>query len=567
MKKFIVMICIGLCVDIALAGQTCKLNEELPLVLMEKELKRSFAVLKKQNPPIYYLAYTYRLGQSLGLEVSLGGVQSEYHNAVSVAQVQARAGNPSLDNTHTLKGEWSSFKLDGLGSLPLASSSDKKAFTLAWWRATQSAAEQAQKDYSRVAANVRTMSKSKDSSADFVFPPVEQYCQTEPLQQIELAPIKELLLEASKLPQGKEYVLDSQFSFSVQQGHRYFVDSRGTRLKTPYSYLRLIYTLSNRTPDGMTLERFKDYNVFSVAELPSREQLLADVKTSLSELESLTNAPEGQPFTAPTILKGKAAAVFVHEVLGHRLEGHRQKDEAEGQTFTGKAGQQVISSLLTITDNPTLRDFQGKALRGHYLYDEEGVKSRPVTLIEKGVLKNFLMSSSPIAGFSVSNGHGRAETGSRAVARMGVMYTQAAQTVSYDELEKMLLAEIKRQGKPYGFIVEDLGGGFTYTGTSMPQSFKLQAKLVWRVYPDGHKEMVRGLDIVGTPLVSFNRVLAAADDTAVFDGSCGAESGWVPQTNIAPSLLLESLETEKTKKSSYKPPVLPSPLLKKGGNK
>ena len=129
----------------------------------------------------------------------------------------------------------------------------------------------------------------------------------------------------------------------------------------------------------------------------------------------------------------------------------------------------------------------------------------------------------------------------------------------------MLVEEIKRQGKPYGFIVEDLGGGFTLTGTGLPQSFKLEAKRVLRVYPDGHKEVVRGLDVVGTPLVSFNKILAAGDDDTLFNGSCGAESGWVPQSNIAPSLLFENLEMEKTQKSDFKPPVLPAPDAEEEG--
>lgn len=547
--------------------QNCRVEEQLPLRLMGLELTRSFKVLKKQKPPVYYLSYTYTLGEAAGLSVSLGGVSESYRDAVYHAEVQARTGSPAMDNTRALKGEWSDFAVGGWESPACVSEDGAKAFKLAWWRATQKAVERAQQDYSRVAANVRTMSETKDQSDDFVFPPTETYCRTEALQTVDLEKIKPLLLKASELAAGKSYVLESSFDFSAEQGHRYFADSRGTRLKTPYARIRLSYGLSNRTKDGAELSRFNDYNVFSVDQLPSQEQLLEDVKKSLAELEALSNAPEGEPFTAPTILKGRAAAVFVHEVIGHRLEGHRQKDDSEGQTFTGKAGRQVISPLLTVTDDPTLREFNGAALRGYYEYDDEGVRSRPVTLIENGVLKNFLMSGSPIEGFPASNGHGRRQIGQRAVARMGVLRTTASQTVPYERLEQMLTEEIRRQGKPYGFIVEDLGGGFTYTGTAMPQSFKLQAKLVYRVYPDGRKEPVRGLDIVGTPLVSFNKILAAADDDTVFDGSCGAESGWVPQTNIAPSLLLESLETEKARKGDLKPPVLPSPLLKKEGKK
>ena len=565
MKKWFILGYICSAVASWAAPVLCDVNQEIPLQLMEKELKRSFAVLKHQKPPIYYLSYTYQEGENEGVSVELGGVMQQYHTYSATAEVRARAGSVQLDNTHPLKGEGQDTALAGVEIVPQISLENPKSFLLAWWRATQKAAEQAQANYSRVTANVRTMSETKDQSADFVFPPKQAACYQQPLQTVDMEKIKNLLLEASKLVIGKEYVLDSSFSFGITQGHRYFVDSRGTRLKTPYARLRLMYNLSNRTPDGMTVERFKDYNVFSPEELPSAQQLAADVQQSLQELAGLTAAPEGDPLTAPTILKGKAAAVFVHEVLGHRLEGHRQKDDSEGQTFTGKVGQLVISPLLTIVDDPTLTQFNGAALRGHYLYDDEGVQARPVTLIDKGVLKNFLMPSSPINGFALSNGHGRRETGRRAVARMGIMRTTASHTVPYEQLEKQLLQEIKRQGKPYGFIVEDLGGGFTFTGTSMPQSFKLRAKLVWRVYPDGRREMVRGLDVVGTPLVSFNKILAVGDDDTVFDGSCGAESGWVPQTNIAPSLLLESMEMEKTQKGDYKPPVLPSPLLNKEG--
>lgn len=561
MKKWILFLCF--CAPFAAAQETeCIARQQLPLQVMGQELVRSFKILKKQHPPIYYLSYTYLEGEEWSLAASLGGLLVQEHQPVSSAQVEARAGSLQLDNTHVLKGEKNHFSVTGVSSVPEVLPDNQKAFKRVWWRATQQAVEQAQKDYSRAQANARTMAQRQDQSADFVFPPVSNACLTQPLLTVDTEQIKNLLLQASQLVAGADEVLDSKFAFYMEQGHRYFADSRGTRLKTPYRRMRLLYSLQNRTADGMVLEQFRDYNVSSAEELPTAAQLEADVAQSLQRLKLLTQAPEGEPFTAPTILKGKAAAVFVHEVLGHRLEGHRQKDDSEGRTFTGRVGRPVISPLLTITDDPTLRTFNGQALRGHYLYDDEGVQARPVTLIENGVLKNFLMASSPVEGFATSNGHGRKQPFRRAVARMGVLRTTASETLPYEELEKLLLAEIKRQGKPYGFIVEDLGGGFTYTGTSMPQSFKLQAKTVWRVYPDGRKEAVRGLDVVGTPLVSFNKVLAAADDDTVFDGDCGAESGWVPQTNIAPSLLLESLEMERSAKSSWKPPVLPSPLVR-----
>lgn len=559
-KHFLMALC--LLGTAGLWGQSnCRLQDQVPLQLMSRELNRNFKILKKQKPPIYYLAYTYKQQKEQVLSVAYDGVASRQEQTGAALEVQARAGSPRLDNTHALRGEGERWRLP-IAAAPEASAQEPQAFTAALWRLTQTAAEQAQQDWGRVAANVRSMAQAKDQSDDFVFPPQSLYCREEPIQEIDLKEIEPLLLNASKLASGKGYVLSSSFSFSAQQGHRYFVDSRGTRLKTPYAYLRLMYEVAGRGQDGLQISRTKIYDVSSVSQLPTREQLQADVAQSLQELQQLSVAEEGEADSAPTLLKNYAAAVFVHEVMGHRLEATRFKSADDGQTLAGKVGQQVIPPLITITADPTMKTWNGVPLRGHYEYDDEGVQARPVVLIENGVLKNFLMQSSPVRGFAHSNGHGRKELGHRAEARMSVIRAQAARTVPYAELEKMLLTEIKRQGKPYGYIVEDLGGGYTLTGTSLPQSFKLETKLVYKVYPDGRKEVVRGLDVVGTPLASFNKILAAADDEEVFNGSCGALSGWVPQSNMAPSFLFESLEMQKSEKSNYKPPVLPAPAAK-----
>lgn len=558
MKKYLLALFLLWPALTASAASDCDVNVQLPLKLMGEELTRSFKILKKQDPPIYYLSYTYKQGESAVLTVAYDGIASLRQTPVSVAEVMARAGSEKLDNTHALRGESEHWALPAR-AVPAADEADPKGFLSVWWQNTQQAAENAQRNFSRVQSNVRSMAQGKDRSDDFVFPPRETYCRTGKMQTVDLAQYADMLRAATRLARGKDFVLDSSFSVTAEQGHRYFADSRGTRLKTPYAFFRMAYQFSGRGKDGLEISRDGIYDVFSPTQFPPREKLLADVRKSLDELEELSKAPEGDPFNAPAILKGRAAAVFVHEVMGHRLEGYRLKNVDNGQTLAGKVGQQVISPLITITADPTQTQFKGEPLRGHYEYDDEGVKARPVTLIENGVLKNFLMQSSPIEGFPVSNGHGRKQTGFRAEARMSVIRATASETVPYEKLEEMLVEEIKRQGKPYGFIVDDLGGGFTFTGTGLPQSFKLEAKRVLRVYPDGRKEVVRGLDVVGTPLVSFNKILAAGDDDTLFNGTCGADSGWVPQSNIAPSLLFENLEMEKTRKSDFKPPVLPAP--------
>lgn len=558
MKKYILsLLFVGL-VGPAFTQTTCRVQDQRPLQLLSKEINRSMKTFRKQNPPIYYVAYNLNDTDVYEVYVGENGIEGRVEGRNATLQVQVRAGSLQMDNTRTLKTGYTDYTLETVNMPDIGS--DGKAFSAAVWRLTERAAEEAQQDFNRVQADAQTGAKRFDDSPDFVFPPKETFCEEYPALTFDKKQIETLLLKVSNLTRGKPFVLDSSFYFEMRTGSRYFADSVGTQLKTPVRLARLAYELKGKTADGARVNRFQSYDVLTQEQLPDEEKLTADIKQSLQELEALLNAPEAEPVAVPVLLKNKAMAVFVHEVLGHRVEGHRQKEDSFGKTFTDKVGQEVVSPLLTIVDDATLAEFNGEPLRGFYLYDDEGVKARPVTLVENGILKGFLMSSSPIKGFPASNGHGRGEKGKRPIARMGNTRVIASKTVPYDELEQQFLEEINRQHKPYGFIIEDLSGGFTIINTDYPQTFKLTPTLVYRVYPDGRKEVVRGADIVGTPLAAFHEVLAAADDYDVFNGNCGSQSGWVPVSSIAPSVLLRRLEIEKTGKAGTKPPLLPPPF-------
>ena len=180
------------------------------------------------------------------------------------------------------------------------------------------------------------------------------------------------------------------------------------------------------------------------------------------------------------------------------------------------------------------------------IVDDEGTPAERVTVVEHGVLRNFLMSRSPIEGFARSNGHGRREHGNDAVSRQGNLIVESEKVVPYERLREMLIEECVKQGKPYGLIFDDISGGFTMTGRGGPQAFKVLPLYVTRVYADGRPdEVVRGVDIVGTPLTSFSKIIMAADDADVFNGTCGAESGWCPVSAVSPSLLVSEIEVEK----------------------
>ena len=310
----------------------------------------------------------------------------------------------------------------------------------------------------------------------------------------------------------------------------------------------------------MELPRVETFQAASPDQLPSEAELIEKADKIGKDLQALRAAPTAEPYVGPALLSGRAAAVFFHEVLGHRLEGHRQRDEREGQTFTKKVNQQVLPSFLTVVDDPTMSQMDGVELAGHYEFDDEGVPAQRVVAVENGVLKNFLMSRMPITNFSHSNGHGRRQAGLMPTGRQGNLIVSSTNTVKEPELRKRFIDEIKKQGKPYGLYFEDIQGGFTLTTRALPQAFQVIPVMVWRVYPDGRPdELVRGVDIVGTPLLSLNNIILTGDTLQVFNGVCGAESGQVPVAAAAPAMLFSEIEVQKRAKSTQRPPILTPP--------
>jgi predicted Zn-dependent protease len=323
---------------------------------------------------------------------------------------------------------------------------------------------------------------------------------------------------------------------------------------------RLMMQASTRADDGMDLLRVESFQASSPKDLPSEQEINRAATKMADDLSALRKAPVQEAFNGPALLSGRAAAVFFHEVLGHRLEGHRQKSEEEGQTFTKKIGQRILPDFLSINDDPTIPELSGVKLAGTYLYDDEGVPARRVEVVKDGVLESFLMSRMPVKGFAKSNGHGRRQPGRMPTGRQGNFIVLSKKSVTNSELRQKFIEEIKRQGKPYGLYFEDVQGGFTLTGREMPQAFQILPVIVWRVYPDGRPdELVRGVDIVGTPLAALDSIILTGDKEEVFNGICGAESGSIPVSAAAPAILFSEIEIQKRSNSHARPPILPPP--------
>jgi len=315
-----------------------------------------------------------------------------------------------------------------------------------------------------------------------------------------------------------------------------------------------------RADDGMELLRVETFQAPSASGLPSEGDLTAKIAKMADDLKALKNAPVAEPYDGPALLSGRAAAVFFHEVLGHRLEGHRQRDEEEGQTFTKKVGQEVLPKFLSVTDDPTVHELAGMKLAGSYDFDNEGVPAKRVEVIKDGILKNFLLSRMPIKDFSQSNGHGRSQPGLMPTGRQGNLIVSSTQNVPEAEMRQKLIEEVKKQNKPYGLYFDDIQGGFTLTTRSLPQAFQVLPVIVYKIYADGRPdELVRGVDIVGTPLAALTRILLTGDQQHVFNGVCGAESGQVPVSAVAPAMLFSEMEVQKRQHSHDRPPILPAP--------
>jgi predicted Zn-dependent protease len=416
-------------------------------------------------------------------------------------------------------------------------------------------------NYLRVKTEAQVRAKEEDTSPDFSNePPQVAVAKPAPPVAIDRAAWEQRVRALSKIFREYPDVYQNLVLLTVQNETDYFASSEGSRVVTPHLQARLVVLAVTRADDGMDLFRDQTFEAETVGGLPAQSELESAVRSLGTSLEALRKAPVTEPFDGPAILSGRASAVFFHEVLGHRLEGQRQRGDEEGQTFTKEIGKDILPSFLSVADDPTRTSFDKTWLSGSYTYDDEGQKAQRVELIQDGVLKTFLMSRLPIASFSESNGHGRAQTGRMPTGRQGNLIVSSTKTVPDAELRKQLIEEAKKQGKPYGLYFEDISSGFAVTQRSSPQAFQVIPLVVYRVYVDGRPdELVRGVSIVGTPLAAMKRILSTGDKPEVFNGECGAESGTVPVSAVAPAMLVSEIETQRQPQGIERPPILSIP--------
>ncbi len=526
---------------------------------LASELDRNFRILKeKADPAAYFISYEVTDVDSHVVGATLGDITARNDSHNRVLDVGLRVGSPKLDNYHLIGGaapQYSSavaVPIDG-GTAALKQ--------LAWFetdRAYRAAAERLIKIKTSQQVKVAAQDKSDDFSPAPVASSVEPVEHAKFASEMWSARMRALSAVFKTHPK----ILSSSVSIQVQTDERFFVNSEGTRLQHGRGFSRVMISASTRAEDGMNLGNNVIYDAADASRLPSEADMLAGAEKLAKEVESLIDAPVAEPYVGPAIFSGRASGVFFHEIFGHRIEGHRQKNESEGQTFTKSVGEQVLPTFLSVVFDPTVKQIAGVDLNGFFSYDDEGVAAQPVTAVDKGILKSFLMSRTPIDGFGSSNGHGRRQPGYEVVSRQSNLIVKSDNSVPDAKLREMLIAELRKQRKPYGLLFQDITSGYTTTQRAGMQAFKVIPVIVYRIYRDGRPdELIRGADMVGTPLASFNKILATSDRTEVFNGYCGAESGFVPVAVVSPAILVSEIEIEKMEKSQNRPPILPPPPM------
>lgn len=536
---------------------------------MESELSRAKSKMKLEGfEPPYFISYTLKVQEGYSIEGSNGSIFSKTPLNKSSLAVIVRVGSYQFDNYDPERaGEifpYSESSREFFELLDAPITIDKGsllALRRRLWLLTDIAYKNSISAYlEKKAKSVQLL--EAESIPDF--------SQEEPQTFIE--PVKKFNFDVSRwekiIAQEGAYLASfpdirrHNISVKAYQIRRYFLNSEGTRISDVSEFFVLSAECQALAVDGMPIKNFYATYSRSLEDLKSQSEIHNEIEKMVKETLALREAPIIEPYTGPALLDASVCGVFFHEAIGHRLEGERQRAHDEGQTFTKKLGEKIIPEFLSVIDDPTmLRWENGDYLVGFYRYDDEGVKAQRVNLIEDGILKNFLLSRTPIKGFPNSNGHGRAASFQRPMGRMANTIVLSKNAYSWQELKEKLIEMTRQRGLPFGLIIKKATGGETATRKESIQAFRNSPILIYKVdAKTGEETLVRGAEIVGTPLVSINKIVATSNNYRVFNGMCGAESGFVPVATVAPDILVSEIELQKVSFKPNRPPILDPPM-------
>jgi len=507
------------------------------------ELDRSKAQLKMdQVQAPYYIEYRVNEVEDIGAEAAYGALRENQHIHVRVLRVVVRIGDYTQDSYFGRgQGESSILPLDN----------DPIALRHQIWLATDDAYKAAGQALAEKQAAMKQFSADPNPVDDFAKSPKMIAVEPTASLKIDEAGWKKTLEDVTSLYKQYPDVQSVTASARFSAVNEYLVNSEGTVTRCGKTTYSVQLNGSAQAADGMRLSRSPAFMVARPEELPTRDALMGEAKKMLETVVALRQAPiVEEEYRGPVLFAADAADDIVSSLIGQNLLGQKPQLGKPNRTtgaFATSYKTRVLPNFLSVVDDPTLKDFQGKSLVGSYAVDSEGVKAQAVNTIENGMLANYLVGRQPIRDFPTSNGHGRAGPGSFPGPSLGVLVVKSSDAQAPDELKKKVIQMVKEQGKEYGYRVETLGPG------NAP-------RLLYRVYAkDGHEELVRGAVFNELDIRAIRNDLIAVGDDPLVSNRAGA----APTTIISPSLLFGELEVKRADTSKDKLPDYPPPPLKK----
>lgn len=541
-------------------GWYCVIFAQDPLLkIMKEELNREMEVLEKAYPAPYWISYRVEETLEHKITASLGAIIFSSSHPSRGLTVQVRVGSPGLDNFHILNH----IRPQETRAYALPLENNALSIKDMLWRVTDSEYKNSVNQYNLIQSGMKVVTSASDKAPDYTREkPVFYYDKpfSKGEQSFDKTYWENRMKKLSARFKTHSAILEATASIEYKIVRKYFVSTEGSEIVENLRYVRMYINASTKADDGMVLPLNKTYFASKLEGLPDDEVVIREIDSMITKLDKLRTAPVVTAYTGPVLLSGNAAGVFFHEIFGHRLEAQRMKNDSEGQTFKKMVDKAVLPAVLSVYDDPTLRQYDDNDLNGYYKYDEEGVEAQRVEVVKNGILKNFLMTRVPLDGFLKSNGHARANAGKFPVSRQSNLIVETSEKMSHEDLRRCLIEEAKKQGLEYGFYFAEVEGGFTKTTAFAPNAFNVMPTEVYKVFVDGRPdELIRGADIVGTPLVMFSSIKHAGGKPCIFTGMCGAESGSIPVTAISPDLFVTKIELQKKGKSDDKLPELPRP--------
>jgi predicted Zn-dependent protease len=559
--------------------------DETLLRAMRDELQRSkqLAVVAGQDAP-YFFSYTLTDAETLRISASMGAVVSVSRSRFRSPETDVRVGSYDFDNTgHIFSGIYSGSRYDG--NWPL--DDDYTNFRSELWLSTDRAFKAAVESMARKRASLNNSAASTEPLPDFakVTPVVSIGKVSRPKVDDDAWTARTARLAA--IFNSYKEIWSSGLELQLIQGPTTLMNSEGTAVRYNDDMYWMYAKAEGQAPDGMLLHDAVSIQSLELDKFPSEAEMRKSLTEVGDNVRALVRAPQGESYSGPVLLEPRAAAQLLAQLVGDNLRVPRRPLSDPGRNvpfapseFESRLGARVLPDSFDVTDDATQTTFNGKPLAGFYPFDMEGVPPKPVSVVEKGVLKNFLTTRQPLRGFPASNGHARlpGNYGTYS-AGIGNLFVKSSETAPLADLKKRLIELTQTRGKPYGMLVRKLDYPYSATTSELQSLAQASAQsggsarpvspplLIYRVYPDGREELVRGLRFRGLTTRTLREILAASSETDMFDfvnvaaplAILGAGGYLAPASVISPGLLFDELELEPPQDQLPKPPTVPPP--------